>query len=393
MRCNSPGPVLVAVALLALAGLAGRAAAQEPSGTPSTRAGEAPPAGRFGEKIEVRLLAIRARAIDHVGNPILGLAPGDFRVRIGGREAPLAGADWVASSAPPSALSAGSAGTGSAAARGLPTTAGATGVAGLSPQAAAGPETAAPPATEGKLVVLFVQADIGDSGRIRGHLRTLHYIHDLLSPLAPQDRVAVVSYDSHLKLWLDFTNEREPVHGAVYQAMRFGSRPPHLDSTDPRSLAGHFDVAKAKRITSPEAALAATAAAVAPLAGDKVLILLGWGLGRYKAIMTPELGQAIRALEEAHTPVFVLDVTSADFHDLEIGLRGIAEATGGTYAQTYLFPEQAVHRLARTLSGYYVLTLDSARLPREGGRLDIELRQGGGTVLFAAATYPERPED
>jgi VWFA-related protein len=327
----------------------------------------------FKAEIDVRLSTIVLRVVDGRGEPIRGLLPRDFRVRLGGKEVPVVAVDWISSLAETVPA--------------LPVMP-ATSV----PETPAIPAVPAPPTvpepaavSAGKLVVLFVQADANSAVRTRGHLKTLPYVRKLLAALDPADRVAVVSFDSHLKLWQDFTADRNAAHAAVDRAIRFGAAPPVVKVAGPPSLAQGFDVGKAADIASPEKALAETAAALRPIGGEKVLIFLGWGLGRFGSggtTMTPGFTPAIQALAAAHTSVFVLDVTEASAHDLEIGLASVAEATGGTYAKTYEEPDLAVRELVRTISGYYVLTLDPDQLPQgEVGKLQIDLRDKSGTVL------------
>jgi VWFA-related protein len=375
---------------LPLGSLAQAAATLRQSGPASAPA--ATPAPRFGDEIAVRLVTVVARVVDGAGDPLLGLAPKDFRVRVGRREVPVAAVDWVAS------------GEAAAVTREAPDAAEAAGPAPApaGPPAALPPEAAAAPpppgGAPGKLVVLFVQADNNAPSRVRGHLRTLPFTRELLASLQPEDGVAVVSFDSHLKLWQDFTRDREPVPAVIYQAIHFGGSPPEPNAAAAAaaaaaspSLARHFDGREALRAASPERALAVTAAALAALPGEKVLVLLGWGLGDFSSLgtrMVPAFAPAVKALAAARTTVFALDVTEADSHDLEVGLRGIAEATGGTYDKTNLFPALAIRQLARTISGYYVLSLDSASLPRTGGRVEVELRGRRGTVLQRPLSLP-----
>jgi hypothetical protein len=403
-------PAAAAPAVAAPASTAAPAPSSAPAPAPAAEPGPAS-APRFGEEIAVRLVTVVVRVVDGAGDPVLGLTPADLRVRVGRREVPVAAVDWV------SAGAAGAATGPAAAAR--------TGGAGAAPAAAdnagpprapagsaAGPEaTPAPPAlpalpaspsdAPGRLVVFFVQADNNAPSRVRGHLRTLPFTRELLAALQPADRVAVMSFDSHLKLWLDFTRDREPVPAAIWQAIHFGGRPPgppgppaapdsEPDGGGP-SLARHFDFDAALRAASPERALAVTAAALAALPGEKELVLLAWGLGDFSPMgtkMTPAFAPAAQALTAARASVFVLDVTEADSHSLEVGLRGIADATGGTYDKTNLFPSLAVRQLARTISGYYVLSLDAAALPESGGSVEVELRGRRGVVLLRPATFP-----
>jgi len=393
----------MAIGCLALAPPAPAAApASSQALAPAPRADPGPAsAPRFGEEIAVRLVTVVVRVVDGAGDPVPGLTPADLRVRVGRREVPVAAVDWV----PAAAAGGAAAHSGDAAAvadDARPPRAPAGPAAG--PEAA-GPE--APPAlpaltadSPGRLVVFFVQADNNSPSRVRGHLRTLPFTRELVDALQPADRVAVMSFDSHLKLWLDFTRDHEPVPAAIWQAIHFGGRPagppgpaahdPQPDAGGP-SLARHLDFDAALRAASPERALAVTAAALAALPGEKELVFLAWGMGDFSPMgtkMTPAFAPAAKALTAARASVFVLDVTEADSHSLEVGLRGIADATGGTYDKTNLFPSLAVRQLARTISGYYVLSLDAAALPESGGSVAVELRGRRGTVLLRPTTFP-----
>ncbi|HZF13630.1 MAG TPA: vWA domain-containing protein [Thermoanaerobaculia bacterium] len=322
----------------------------------------------FQEEIDVRISTIVLRVVDGRGEPIRGLGPQDFRVRVGKKEVPVVAVDWFAAGeAPPKP----------------PEPSPAT-------EPTSGEPAAAPaPLPAGRLVVFFVQADNNSAVRTRGHLKTLPYVKRLLRALDDEDRLAVVSFDSHLKLWQDFVSDRDTTYAAIARAVRFSATPPVVPLGEPPSIAQSFDVEKAKDIASPERALAATAAALRPLGGEKILIFLGWGLGRFGAggtTMTPGFTPAIRELARAHTSVFVLDVTDAGAHDLAVGLEAVADATGGTYAKTVDEPDLAIRELVRTISGYYVLTLDPDQLPTGiKGDLRVDLRKKRGTVLVRPA--------
>ena len=70
-------PAVVAFTLL-IAGSSGPAAAQEP-----------PAAGAFGETVEVRVVNVEVVVTDRAGNRVTGLRPGDFRLRVDGKETPI----------------------------------------------------------------------------------------------------------------------------------------------------------------------------------------------------------------------------------------------------------------------------------------------------------------
>lgn len=326
------------------------------SASPVPAPPEERPREQFGEEITVSLIPVTVRVVDDRGRPILDLTPDDFRVRVDGQEVPIVAVDWVDSNEP------------------APSPAPETSIA-----ETAEPEAPRPP---GKLVVFFVQADLTPT-RISGQLRLRPYTAELLDTLHPADRLAVVSFDSHLHLRQDFTGDREAIHAAIDRGMLWGVSEPGAPSGRP-VLAESFDFQAAVKAASTERALEVTAQALEPLPGEKVIVFLGWGLGRFSVMgvqMTPAFAPAVRALRRSRSSVFVLDVTSADYHSLSEGLEAVAEQTGGTYAATNVLAGLATDFLAHAISGHYVLTLDPAEMPEEGGSLRIELRGRKGIVL------------
>lgn len=344
--------------------LAGSAIARSPGS--GSEPGE-PPATTFSQEIDVSLLTVVVRVVDSWGKPILGLQPGDFLVRVGRQAVPVVGVDWIAEEHAEGRLAGPLLGEGERTV--------------LEPIA---PEIAPAPMSEasGRLVVVFVQADLHAS-RISGQMRLRPYTRELLATLPREDRIAVVSFDSHLKLWQDFDLDRERTHETIDIAMLY-SPEKDVRVARPFSLARHFDFAAARKAASPERALEVVARAMAPLPGEKTMIFLGWGLGRYGANgvqMTPDYGPAVRALHTARASVFVLDVTSADYHSLSVGLESVAASTGGLYFSTFKLPGVATRTLVRAISGYYVLTLEAEALAKASGPLRVTLRRRGGTVL------------
>jgi VWFA-related protein len=317
----------------------------------------------FGEEITVSLISMTVRAVDGRGRPITGLGPEDFRVRVGKKEIPVVGVDWFSSAEPAPAVEV--------------------------PRAEDAPTAPIPePRPAGKLVVFWVQADF-DPSRVSGQLRLWPYIDEFIQTLHPADRMAVISYDSHLHLRQDFTQDLEAVHAAVYRGMLHGDSETGAGSGDV-SLTGSFDVQAAVAAASPERALEVTAEALAGLPGEKIIVYLGWGLGRFGSFgvqMTPAFYPAVRALRRANIPVFVLDVTSADYHSLEVGLEAVAHATGGTYQKTHVLTGLATDFLAQAISGHYVITIDPDTVPRKGGPVTVELRdRKKGSVITRPLT-------
>ena len=349
------GPRALALVSLLAAGAAAQPISSLVAGDqPTTSPVAAEQDIRFRDRVDVESVVVDARVVDGAGRPILGLVPRDFRLKVDGRVVELQSVTWVAEDAP----------------RDPETTAAAL-HAGLAP------------APQGRLVLFFFQKDLEPS-RIMGFMQMLRRAREMLDGFGEQDRVAVASFDHHLKLWTDFTGDRERLRRILDHAVLFESRP--LLNVEPApSLAEHFDPAAGKRAASPEAALLLLAEALKELPGSKSLVMFGWGMGRWSpgvgVFLENEYGPARRALVEGRVTVFALDVTKADYHTLEVGLEQVAADTGGFYAKTHLFPDQAVSRLERALSGHYVLTFAKPALERGEHEIHIALVGRKGTVM------------
>jgi VWFA-related protein len=314
---------------------------------------------RFRDRADVESVVVDARVVDGAGRPILGLTPRDFRLKVDGREVPLESVTWVSEDTPPDPAA-----------------------------TAAALQSGAPPLPRGRLIVFFFQKDLEPS-RIAGFLQMLRRAREMLDSLGEHDRVAVVSFDSHLRLWSDFTADRERLRRVLDRSILFEGHP-ILNVEPPPSLVEHLQPAAGRRAASPETALLLIGEALEKLPGAKSLVLFGWGMGRWSpgfgVFLDHDYGPARRALTAGRVTVFALDVTNADYHTLEVGLQQVAADTGGFYARTHLFPGQALARLEHALSGHYILTFARPPLPRGEHEIDVRLVGRKGTVL-AKRTY------
>jgi VWFA-related protein len=310
------------------------------------------PRVRLREHVEVERVLVEARVVDARGQPLRGLRPEHFRVTLGGRDVGVESVFWVEGAEPP-----------------LPDDAREAGVAA--------------PAPAGRLLVFFFQKDL-ERSRIPGLMKMTREAAALLDRLSPDDRVAVASFDSHLKLWVDFTRDRDLARRALEHSILFGGRPPAPRSFHPPALGPSFDRVAAQRAATPETALRVLGEALADVPGAKSLVFFGWGLGRFSGggvRLERDYEPARRALLEARTSVFTLDVTNADYHSLEVGLEQVSYDTGGFYAKTHVFQAQALRRLEGALAGHYVLVLEAPRLPPGRHTLRVRLAGRDGTVL------------
>jgi hypothetical protein len=242
------------------------------------------------------------------------------------------------------------------------------------------------PLSPGRLIVFLFQKDLEPS-RIVGLMRMLLKSRNLLETLTLNDRVAILSFDSHLKIWTDFTNDRERLDRVLAHGVLF-ERPPAVTASATPSLVERLDPDSGRRAYGIERALELIGEALEPLPGSKSLVLIGHGFGRFSrsgVAMESDYGPARRALVTSRTSVFSLDVTDADYHSLEAGLQLVSEETGGFYARTHIFPDVAMRRLSGALAGYYVLFVEKPESERPMHNIEVELTRRKGQVLATSS--------
>jgi VWFA-related protein len=320
---------------------------------------------QFRERINVVRILLDVRVTDASGKPIGDLTPADFDVKIGGKPAEVESVEWIDDVS-------GAAGSQSAEDVG---------------------QAESRPLREGRVLVFFVQTDLArNSFRLGGQMSFFRYADKIIDTFAPGDRIAVLQFDSHLKLRLDFTTDKEEVRATLRDTLSTGT-PPQPPLVPEPSLASRLDRADMKRAADSETGLLVLGNALRSIDGAKTILLLGWGLGRRSGSsvqMTKNYGHALEALDAARATIFAIDVPQADYHDLQIGLQQAAADTGGLYVKTFRFPQIAVDRLQRALAGHYEIEL---RRPTEldagTHRLIVNVKRRGAIVL-APSTYTDR---
>jgi VWFA-related protein len=314
--------------------------------------------GPYRERVEVVRVLLDARVLDDRGQPVRDLDRDDFTVEIGGKAARLESVEWVVS--------------GAAMEEDPPLESAALDIASQS---------------QGRLIVFVFQKSL-ERSRIVGFMRMLIEARGLLDTLTPQDRVAVLSFDSRLQVWLDFTNEFDRVRRVFERGILFERAAAIQESTGP-SLLRRLDSRRASRTYTIEGALLRIGEALEPLAGVKSVVLIGHGFGRLGpsgVSMDNEYDAMRDALQAARASVFSLDVTDADYHSLEAGLQLIAADTGGFFARTHIFTDRAIDSLVGALAGHYVLFVEQPALKRGAHAIDVKLTRRKGRV-FANRTY------
>ncbi len=314
---------------------------------------------QYGETITVSRVIVDVRVTKADGEPIAGLDASDFEVWIDGQQAAVHSAAW--------------------------TEEGAGAVVSAALAADEGDEATVHAGIQPRHIVVFVQTDFQRAqARMQGQMKFRTYAEELIRSFEPQDRIAVFSFDSHLKFRCDLSTDREENIAALRNSILIDT-PPKPRAVPSPSLASKLDAAEMKRATSSEEGLLIVANALRSIEGPKTLLLLGWGLGEKVGrmlIMRPEWKEARRALDAARVSIISLDTTAASYHDLAYGLSSAAEQTGGFYASTNEFAKQAVDRVQRTLSGRYELELIPEK-PLDPGvhSLQVRVNQRGANVL------------
>jgi VWFA-related protein len=304
---------------------------------------------------------------DDSGEPIDDLRPMNFRVKLDGQPAEIEAVEFIDATLPQPDVSI---------------------------LDDAGGRDLEPPRPRGRLLVLFFQTDFQRaSSRISGHMKMIDYAQKFVDGLQPHDRVAVVQFDSHLKVREDFTSDREKLRRAIEESVRIDSpgRPTRVPAP---SLMSRLDEGEMKRAATPEKALFLLGNALLPIEGPKSLILFGWGLGRYGmggVTMIPDYFPARRALEASRTAVFSIDISQSSFHSLEVGLKTVSKQTGGFYAKTDVLPEIAMGRLDRTLSSRYELSIKRPPdLPRGLHKIEVEVVGRKGARVLVRETVEDK---
>ncbi len=325
------------------------------------------------EQITVERVLVDARVTDYSGDPLRDLTVADFEVKIDGKPATIESVEWI------------------------PETAGARALAGLDEEEASSvqPGFGEEVAPRGRLFIYFVQTDFTrEPVRIGGALNFLNHADQMIDDLEPSDRVAVFSFDSHLKFWLDFSDNKSDIKYAIRQAQTTAEPGTPRPVPNP-SLARRMNREEMQQAASPDHGFILVANALRPIAGPKSMILFGWGLGIRsggRVSMHKKYPIARYALETARVTVFALDMTIADYHDLEIGLGKAAADTGGFYAKTHIFPKSAVERLQRTLTGHYELEVRKPKTDKRGTHtIEVRVRKRGALVM-ARSSYVDEDE-
>ena len=193
------------------------------------------------ERVDVARVIVDVRVIDDTGRAVVGLDAADFDVRIDGQQVRVESAQWIGGAVPGSGR--------------IPSTE----VAGI-----------LEPGVRGRLVVFVVQKSM-QRERLIGLLRILQESERLLTWLTPDDRVAVLSFDYHLKIWLDFTGDLDRVRTVLEEEVMF-RKPAPIEPGPGLSLVSRLSQQVGRATYTIEDALRLLGHALEPLPGSKSVV-------------------------------------------------------------------------------------------------------------------------
>ena len=317
------------------------------------------PPPRYAETVDVSSVLVDVRVLDDKGAPLLGLEQSDFQVSIGGKNVRVQSAAWIDGRAAP---------------------------VDTWPDAprASVPEDRPPP---GRLIVFLIQRNLS-TGYAYRLTRMLEQSRAIVHGLAPDDRVAILSFDTSLTIWADFTNDSGVLDHILERGVLHDSPPPASGPRAP-SFADQLDSQTARGASTIERAFELIAQALEPLPGAKTIAFISHAMGRMNVVGSgPAAGyeRARSALVNARASVFSLDFTPADSHTLAFGLEKVASETGGFYVHSLDFPERPIQWLEGAIAGYYVLFVDTPQGSTGRRDLSVALTQRHGRT-YATATY------
>ena len=230
---------------------------------------------------------------------------------------------------------------------------------------------------------MFLYQKHPDLTDVEGFIKLRRDIENLANVVRQPDRVAVLSFDTSLHYWLDFTNDVDSIRQVMTHDL-IVAKPPIVKIGTFPALTARLSPQAAALTYSIEKSLRLLGTALESLPGPKTIIIFGYGMGTWLPAfgavqMSPDYGETLAELERARVSVFCVDVTKAEYHPREEGLRSIATETGGFYVQSYGAP--VYDRLAGVLAGYYVLLVVPPDAQKGQRRIDIELVHHRGTVV------------
>ena len=197
--------------------------------------------------------------------------------------------------------------------------------------------------------------------------------------LLPNDWVAVVSYDSQLKVWQDFTKDKAEIEAALARVLKGGRDPArrgrHASQTRPtgRPCWPILPLGKQLRKSSRSIydGLRLMADATSDIQGRKNLVFLSWGFGETTAYggYYPDpryYPSMIQSLNDENVAVYSIDLVSTSRQGtlLDRGINNslslLSDDTGGRYYYFFDTFAAPLNEVNEENNGYYLLSFKAS---------------------------------
>jgi VWFA-related protein len=345
----------------------------EPAPTASARsaappaaasADEPPPrAPGVSETVTVREVQLDVLVTDGRGDPVLGLGPSDFVVEEDGEQREITSVTFYG---------------------GLPE---------LRAEGAQGTERR----TDRYFILLFHDQAQAAPSLMAAQLDAARWTKKWLETLEPNDQVAVLGYDVRLKVYEDFTRDRERVAEAVENAAvgrkepdRWREEERPVATVDSPSLLVNLPTGRtlSRQTRKLEQALEVIGQAAEGVVGRKNLILFSVGYGDIDdfGFFTPDpryYPDMEQALNTGNVAVYAIDTLGSSRSDPGArrendSLSSIATDTGGHYYSIFTNVATPLREVANDNLGYYLISYRSDFPTGTSGYREVEVRTTNG---------------
>lgn len=344
--------------------------AQEPPSAPAPEAAppaSTPPAGEFGERLEVSEVFVDVLATDRRGNAVAGLGPADFVVRENGQPVEITSVTYYTSRYADLPLA------------GEP----------LAREGAAAAPTLVPAS---RYFLFFFHDQTGTvdnpSALTRNRLQAARYAKQWVQEdMQGSDWIAVARYDTDLTLHLDLSQDREAIAAAIDEAvigrasaaMRPSERRRTAAAGGPslfQGLPDSFQMSDASE--RPYDAIRMLAEASGHVIGRKNLLLFSLGFGQLESQFRTPDPRYYPAMEEAlnanNVAIYPIDLAGGSANTPQTSfLSRLAEDTGGELFKTFVSYATPLARISEQTTGYYLITFRSEHPAGETGYREIDV--------------------
>jgi VWFA-related protein len=308
-------------------------------------------APKYEEKLDVNLVLLDVTVTDRKGNQILGLTKDDFVVKIDGDQKPVESMEYFTN-------------------RRLLTV----------PEAQA--EFKVERVKDVRYFVLFFHTYPDPAFRTR-------FQNDMIveKRIRPEDKVAVAGYDLRLKLYADFTSDKETLKKAIEEAATFSNGITGYPAEKPAddAILSHLNVRAMINDTGRiYDGLELLADATKTIPARKALLLFSPGIGEASdfSAQIPEndavwFDPMLAAIQRANVTVYPMHLMrNVRYHASEQNLVRLANDTGGEYYRQATSFEIPLKLIENKNNGYYLLGLytDSATTGDKLSKVSVTLK-------------------